>query len=471
MPTKITQNGRKKINVAGTIHSNSQEVALVGHTHSTSDINGLSGMISNAIYDNNSSVRSIVTNTIYENLKNDKNTYTYIDNDPKDGGRGSKIYTLLSNFKARNYETEYYHIVFSIRGITKDLYIGLNGSKHEVIHTNINIIDDLVNFAFYHYELDGQYSIGPDDYNAYFMYVYGDARLLSITHFGYIDLSADKSKDRGWQYEYEINLPVKPKWTPIQNDTGYGFMYEKTTEAKKFTISYNTQNPDPKLHDKLICIVHFPNEGFIVQGLGTWIINHDASGITSGNRIATSDDIGEIYVNEGSTTYLFAKEELSLNNGYILNYTDKQPFNIARQIGYSMDFSDITRGNQDMNTEKLKKIIYLINKYILKTIKEEPVLPDLKGRINGVLFTGKQDINITVPSLSTNHTINGVAFNGTQDITITAKATGGNADTLGNLRSDQFVKVTDVANAAGKIPRFNASGHLVYPDGHEEWIE
>ena len=216
MPTKITQNGRKKINVAGTIHSNSQEVALVGHTHSTSEINGLSGMISNAIYDNNSSIRSIVTNTIYENLKNDKNTYTYIDNDPKDGERGSKIYTLISSFKRSTYETEYYHIVLSVRGVTKDLYIGLNGRRHEVIHTNINIIDDLVNFAFSFYELE--YS--SEDYNKYFIHVYGDAKVLSITHFGYIDLSVSKSKDHAW-YEYTINLPVNPKWNPIQNDTGY----------------------------------------------------------------------------------------------------------------------------------------------------------------------------------------------------------------------------------------------------------
>lgn len=469
MPTKITQNGRKKINVAGTIHSNSQEVALVGHTHSTNDINGLDSKISNAIYDNNSSVRSMITNAIYENLKNDKNTYTYIDNDPKDGDQGSKIYTLLSNFKARNYETEYYHIVLSVKGVTKDLYVGLNGTQHEVIHTNINIIEDLVNFGFSHYKLDSHYSIGENEYNKYFIYVYGDTKVLSITHFGYINLSADKSKDYARGYIFKINMPIKPKWNPIQNDTGYRFMYKKTNDAKQFGIYY--ENSDPKIHDKIISIVHFPNEGFIVHGLGTWIIDHDASGITSGSIIGTSDDIRELYVNEGSTTYLFAKEEISLNNGWILTYTDKQDFYTAKQIGYPMGHSNINGDNQDMNTEKLKKIIFLINKYILKNIKEEPVLPDLKGRINGVLFTGKQDINITVPSLSTNHTINGVAFNGTQDITITARATGGNADTLGNLRSDQYVKVTDVANAAGKIPRFNAAGHLVYPDGHEEWIE
>lgn len=466
MPTKITQNGRKKINVGGIIHSNSQEVALVGHTHSTSDINGLSREISNAIDSNNSNVRSIVNNTIYENLKNDKNTYTYIDNTPKDGEQGSKIYTLISSFKRSNYETEYYHIALSVRGVSKDLYISLNGNQHEVIHTNINIIEDLVNFAFSHYESYG------DNYNKYFIHVFGDAKVLSITHFGYIDLSADKSKDGSNDIgSNKINLSIKPKWSPIQNDTGYGFMYEKAIDSKMLSIVYDDQTLGSKFHDKLITIMHFPNEGFIVQGLNTWIINHNASGITSGDIISESDDIRDITINEGSTTYIFAKEELSLNNGWIITYTDKQPFDIARQIGYPMNYSNINGSTQDMNTEKLKKIIFLINKYILKNIKEEPVLPDLKGRINGVLFTGKQDINITVPSLSTNHTINGVAFNGTQDITITARATGGNADTLGNLRSDQYVKVTDVANAAGKIPRFNSAGHLVYPDGHEEWIE
>ena len=111
-----------------------------------------------------------------------------------------------------------------------------------------------------------------------------------------------------------------------------------------------------------------------------------------------------------------------------------------------------------------RTIKYLYYKYIKRDTK-------LTGRINGIEYNGKDDITIPASSLSTTHTINGVAFNGTRDITITARATGGNADTLGNLRSDQYVKVTDVANAAGKIPRFNAAGHLVYPDGHEEWIE
>lgn len=33
-----------------------------------------------------------------------------------------------------------------------------------------------------------------------------------------------------------------------------------------------------------------------------------------------------------------------------------------------------------------------------------------------------------------------------------------------------YVPTGDVANAANKIPRYNAAGHLVLPDGSEFWI-
>lgn len=33
-----------------------------------------------------------------------------------------------------------------------------------------------------------------------------------------------------------------------------------------------------------------------------------------------------------------------------------------------------------------------------------------------------------------------------------------------------YIHVTDVGNAANKIPRYNANGHLVLPNGAEFWI-
>lgn len=32
------------------------------------------------------------------------------------------------------------------------------------------------------------------------------------------------------------------------------------------------------------------------------------------------------------------------------------------------------------------------------------------------------------------------------------------------------VPISDVANSANKIPRYNANGHLVFPDSSEFWI-
>ncbi len=38
-----------------------------------------------------------------------------------------------------------------------------------------------------------------------------------------------------------------------------------------------------------------------------------------------------------------------------------------------------------------------------------------------------------------------------------------------NVPND-VVRTSDVANSANKIPRYNADGHLVLPDGSEFWI-
>lgn len=45
----------------------------------------------------------------------------------------------------------------------------------------------------------------------------------------------------------------------------------------------------------------------------------------------------------------------------------------------------------------------------------------------------------------------------------------------GKVSTDQlpkmdYVPTSDVANAANKIPKYNAEGHLVFPSGSEFWI-
>ena len=86
--------------------------------------------------------------------------------------------------------------------------------------------------------------------------------------------------------------------------------------------------------------------------------------------------------------------------------------------------------------------------------------------------TGIYDKLRSLFNISTNSeincNINGIHFDGKTDITIPAPT---NALTLGGLDSSQFIKATDVGNAAGKIPRFDNDGFLVYPDGSKERIE
>ena len=107
---------------------------------------------------------------------------------------------------------------------------------------------------------------------------------------------------------------------------------------------------------------------------------------------------------------------------------------------------------------------------------------DIDKLSNSMKVTNKITINGTKYNLSDNITIaggssgggeincniNGIHFDGKTDITIPAPT---NALTLGGLDSSQYIKATDVGNAAGKIPKFDNDGFLVYPDGSKERIE
>ena len=93
-----------------------------------------------------------------------------------------------------------------------------------------------------------------------------------------------------------------------------------------------------------------------------------------------------------------------------------------------------------------------------------------KITINGAKYNLSDDIIIAGGSGGgeINCNINGIHFDGKTDITIPAPT---NALTLGGLDSSQYIKATDVGNVAGKIPRFDNDGFLVYPDGSKERIE
>lgn len=80
----------------------------------------------------------------------------------------------------------------------------------------------------------------------------------------------------------------------------------------------------------------------------------------------------------------------------------------------------------------------------------------------------------TITSGSSNGTIS-VNTNGTTaDVAITGLGSAAYTDSsayadASHTHSD-YVPTSDVANSANKIPRYNADGHLVLPDGSEFWI-
>lgn len=117
-----------------------------------------------------------------------------------------------------------------------------------------------------------------------------------------------------------------------------------------------------------------------------------------------------------------------------------------------------------MTAASLTAYGYDINKFIesMKVVN--------KIRINGSEYNLSDNITIAGGSGGgeINCNINGIHFDGKTDITIPAPT---NALTLGGLDSSQYIKATDIGNAAGKIPRFDNDGFLVYPDGSKERIE
>lgn len=153
---------------------------------------------------------------------------------------------------------------------------------------------------------------------------------------------------------------------------------------------------------------------------------------------------------------------------YFINGLSK---NIVIKSSYGIVYYDITNISNNVTPSKdnadTEDIPYtLVN--MKKLVGSSSGGGSISATINGVQFDGKTNITTPASKLITPVHINGVEFDGSRDITIPAPT---NALTLGGLDSSQYIKATDVGNAAGKIPKFDNDGFLVYPDGSKERIE
>ena len=89
--------------------------------------------------------------------------------------------------------------------------------------------------------------------------------------------------------------------------------------------------------------------------------------------------------------------------------------------------------------------------------------------------------HVPVDNMGNTITVNGVSPNENGDISIEvpqptiatqaeAEAGTDNTKVMTPLRTKEAIN-SQVGNAANKIPRFNSSGHFVFPDGSEMWVE
>lgn len=163
---------------------------------------------------------------------------------------------------------------------------------------------------------------------------------------------------------------------------------------------------------------------------------------------------------------------------------------------YIRTYSNMITSNIERANAKIVRaygLFFLINLSMFESINDIVVFSQFAinldkniDRLDSISYTYQNDqlsnnSNLTIEkfremfnygkasqSAEINCKINGIPFNGKDDITIPGST---NATTLDGLSSSQFIKATDVMAGTGKIPRFDAQGFLVYPDGSKERIE
>ena len=502
MPTKITQNGRKKINVSGIIHSNSQEVSLVGHTHSADDISGLdrkisrvSGGLENKItaVDGKATDAKTIANKALERVNTTYFTSPTIDGDTRQlirkmlekSSNSNRYYNDPATSKFNSLNISYFTV--RIPNMENNYIATINFSVNYRKNYTLKIRHKQWDF-FHRFEIDKKL-YDEDIVSVYTLETEGDSDNVYMTVVFLTKKNMEVSFNYS-TYNYYFNTDQLPSIRVDRFSSTPRVLYELFTATEEedaemiplydgyfknlFTFGDLSITADdllmvPISKTKFIVIYKNTKSNITLNSNGE-IVSLESRNYS--NIVGTYNIIEGLHTGAFAEFYLFTNEK----NYRFLPDGDKMHTESIGDTDFIKDYCRLVGpefvlpkdGSIKQRSSELdiieRTIKYLYYKYIKRDTK-------LTGRINGIEYNGKDDITIPASSLSTNHTINGVAFNGTRDITITARATGGNADTLGNLRSDQYVKVTDVANAAGKIPRFNAAGHLVYPDGHEEWIE
>jgi hypothetical protein len=434
---------KDNLNIAGNVTAAGKVLSVEGHTHTPANITGLDKYIEDKVKTGST---TLPANTDAKTL--DGHAVSDFVLKSESAGSNNDIVRILKFTGQEPYTS----LLFS-----KSIVGATNKIKSIVIETIKSIIT-LTPVLGIIYKQPLSYIERPDtvvDYSStsdnttivlnigtilpFTVKIFGDA-----TEVNNLNLTVSSSRN-AYGFDDEAGICVKNTKQYISEnyiDINDSMVAYKITNNMKYvcfhTYSYNdltNMHANFRLYDL--------DNDIIIRIIGTNIF------ITGdGANIIAQAQTKPFYYNEKT----FAIDRSILSNNLVIytsNYvTFTNTFNGARNIPY-FNLSNPTSDSNHLGMDVIKSLF-----------------PANSININGTKYDISKQINL--PTNEVNCNINGIHFDGKTDITIPAPT---NALTLGGLDSGQYIKVTDVGNAAGKIPRFDNDGFLVYPDGSKERIE
>lgn len=424
---------KDNLSIAGNVTAAGKVLSVEGHTHTPANITGIDKYIEDKIkaggttLPENINAKTLDGHAISDFVLKTENT------------SNSKVFYFTKN------------ILSTQKSLTIKLPDSITSSDYSVIATTdnyrITLKSDSKTIEFFNPVNNYDASWGKENESTLFINnigseIYGAVsikiEIVSNVEFNKDEILITDGAKSNQNYIIKINKKsiINLGYTP----------YQSNKEANSVLYSIRNNIPEPVNNNTLVVI---GGSYFKIVDLDNNMVIRNHSAIYVYNKTSNlkiQQNIKKIYisgVSKNLLVYLYDNTSLA----YFIDYNMS-----GTNISFNEDTTDTTNPSY-INLQKAKEIFDKSS---------------ISATINGVKFDGNTNITTPATKLITPVHINGIEFDGSQDITIPAPT---NALTLGGLDSSQYIKATDVGNAAGKIPRFDNDGFLVYPDGSKERIE